>query len=88
LLELGRVQYPILAMCEQEGGLVGRRLRLSREYAAKNAAIQVLPMGRDHVSQEQLVCLADYVAQLGLVQLKLLRVPQSAIPSKPRSGGE
>lgn len=82
LVELGRVQYPMLAMLVQESGWIGRKLKLVREWDAKNARIQIRPAGKGHVSAEQVVDLEDFVANLGVGQLKLLKVPQSNIPSK------
>jgi hypothetical protein len=89
LVELGRVQYATLSLLVQEGSVIGRKLKLVREWDAKNAPIQVVPLGRAHVSREQIVCIEDHVAQLGRGQLALMRVPQSNPPSKPpKAGGE
>lgn len=86
LVELGRVQYATLSLLVQEGSVIGRKLKLVREWDAKNAPIQVVPLGRSHVSREQLVDLAEVVDGLGRGQLALMRVPQTNTPSKPRSG--
>lgn len=69
LVEVGRVQYSTLAMMEENGGLVGRRCVVVREYAAKNAAIVLRPAGRETVSAEQVVDISEFVGQLGRIEL-------------------
>lgn len=86
LLEVGRVQYPILSLLVQEPGWIGRRLKIAKSDARKNATITLRPVGREHVSAEMVIDIEDFVYDLGRGQLALMRVPQVASPSKPRSG--
>lgn len=75
LIELGRVQYTILSMMQESGGLVGRRIVVVREWAAKNAPIQVRPAGQERLSPEQVVCVEQFVSQLGRHELAIIRPP-------------
>jgi hypothetical protein len=76
LVELGRVQHTMLALLDQTGGLIGRRVRLVREWAAKNAPIQVVSQGREHLSPEQLIDLEEFVSNLGRAELAMVRPPR------------
>lgn len=66
LVELGRVQYGSLRMLsESVGGEVGKRIRLSHEWNAKNAPIVVLPLGREVITAEMVVDVREFVDTLG-----------------------
>ena len=71
LVELGRVQFPALAMLEQFGEVVGARLRLVRERPVQNAPIQVRKVGAEIVPPERRHDVEGFVATLGVVQLRL-----------------
>lgn len=86
VVEVGRVQYPTLKLLVAEG-FTGRVLRLKRTHAAKNAEIQMFPAGKEHVSDESLVCCEEFVSNLGVGQLKLLQ-PPTPVPPSERSRSE
>lgn len=66
LVELGRVQYGALRMLsESAGGEVGKRIRLQHEWKARNAPIVVSPLGREVITAEMVVDVADFVDTLG-----------------------
>lgn len=75
LLELGRVQFSMLSMLEETGGLVGRRIIVVREWPAKNAPIQLRPAGSERLSEEQIVDIEQFVTQLGRHELAANRPP-------------
>lgn len=79
LVELGRVQYSMLSMLNDNGGLVGRRVRLVREWVAKNAPIQVRPLGKEHLSPEQVIDLEEFVGCLGRAELAMVKPPKSPV---------
>jgi len=74
VVELGRVQYPMLRMCVESGVWVGRRLRLERAWAARNAPIELQPAGQEVVSVEQVVDVEELVSGLG-IQGRILQAP-------------
>jgi len=75
LLELGRVQYPVLHLVFGQDDWLGRKLRVSREWPARNAPIVVVPVGREHVSEEEKWDVSAEVGELGRGQLSLVDVP-------------
>ena len=86
LLELGRVQYTWLSVWV-ERGLVGTRFRAKKAWRGKNAPIELVYLGREHVSPEQVHDLSEYVQLLGLEQLRLFSPPVANQPSKPAEQG-
>lgn len=84
LVELGRVQYAMLAVVYQEKRWIGARLRLAKEWESKNARISCVFLGREHVSPEEVIDCSDYVRTLGLAAVGVVH-PLRVGP--PRSGG-
>lgn len=82
LVELGRVQYSMLSMLNDNGGLIGRRVRLVREWVAKNAPIQVRSLGREHLSDEQVIDLEEFVGCLGRAELAMVKPPKNPVPEQ------
>lgn len=87
VVEVGRVQYPMLKLVVAEG-IVGRVLRLKRTHAAKNAEIQLFAVAREAVGEEARVCVEAFTENLGVGQLKLLQPPAPANPSERSRSGE
>lgn len=85
LIELGRVQFPVLSMIYEGGRWLGSRLELRREWDAANARIQVTPRGREVITPEMEVEIGEHVAALGLAEAKSCKPLGSggvAAPSK------
>lgn len=83
VVELGRVQYPTLAMIYDGGRWVGSRLRLAREWDAANARIAVSYLGREAVSAEVILDIADFVAGLGQAEARSMRPPVVGVSIPP-----
>lgn len=88
LVELGRVQFPQLQVFYSAGlsRWLGTRLRLSREWDAANARIEVLYQGRENLSDECVVDPGDYVAGLGQAERRMFRPNTSGQPAPPSKG--
>ena len=86
LLELGRVQFTWLEVWTQRG-LVGTRFVAKKAWRGKNAPIELVFRGREHVSPEEVHDLAEYVQLLGLEQLRLMTPPGAISPSEPAERG-
>lgn len=82
LVELGRVQYPLLAVLYDSGRWVGRRIKLRREWDAANARISLEPVGFEVITSEVQVDCADYVGTLGAAEARTIKPPEHAPPSK------
>lgn len=86
LVELGRVQYPVLAAIYDSGRWLGARLKLTKEWDAANARIAVIPCGREHVSAEVEVDIGDFVAGLGMAEARTFRAPRVTVELPPSKG--
>lgn len=86
LLELGRVQFTWLEVWTQRG-LIGTRFVAKKAWRGKNAPIELVYRGREHVSPEEVQDLGEYVQLLGLEQLRLMVPPAAIPPSKPPEAG-
>lgn len=75
LVELSRTVYTLLSMIREGGGEVGRKVIITRERPFKNAPLLLVPGGREHVSAEQVVDIADFVRGLGREALALVDRP-------------
>jgi hypothetical protein len=85
LVELGRVQFPLLQVMYEGGRWLGTRMELKREWDAANARIQIVPRGREVITDEVVVDIGDHVAGLGMAEARQLRpasAPDRSIPSK------
>lgn len=85
LVELGRVQFPLLQVMYDGGRWIGTRMELRREWDAANARITIVPRGREVITDEVMVDIGDHVAGLGLAEARSLKPASSAgkvIPSE------
>jgi hypothetical protein len=83
LVELSRTVYTLLSMIREGGGEVGRRITIARERPFKNAPLVVVPGGRMHVGEEQVVDIRDYVMGLGREALALCDRPPALTQGPP-----
>lgn len=75
LIEVGRTCYTALAMIRESGREVGAQIVFTRERPQANAPILICPLGRGHVSPEQVVDIVDHVRGLGRQALRLIDSP-------------
>lgn len=85
VVELGRVQFSVLRLLHEEGRWLGQKLTLRRAFAAKNAEIVLIPAGRESVSDEATVDVEQFVANLGVGQLRLVDPPRRETPALERT---
>ena len=83
LVEFGRVQFPALALLQELGGLVGARLRVTRERPVRNAPIRLREVAREVIAADRRHDIGGYVATLGLQQLRLLGSEATAVAGNP-----
>lgn len=86
LVELGRVQFPLLQIMYDGGRWLGTRVQLAREWDAANARISIEFRGREVISDEVVVDIAEHVASLGLAEARTIKPPNSAGSSIPSKG--
>jgi hypothetical protein len=87
LTEWHRPQHAVLRALEESGRVIGRRLRVRRAYAKRNAEILLDPVGMEHVSPEQVLDPSEYVSLLGRAEYERYPPPGSVpcpIPSSKR----
>ena len=85
LVEFGRVQYNTLALLYDVKPWLGKRLRISRTHAAKNAEILIDYVGREVITPEMEMDIADIVDTLGRDNLRFYKPPQ---PTPSEAGGQ